>query len=244
MHDTLEPALDLFDEVVEEPDLSGLVRDPRPMVSTESRQLAEQTAARLVATGGGTRQRRGNWPAFVRCAAIFLFGAGALLGLGVAQDLFRKSDCTFRNRSVIRWGMDQPQAVVDGCVKCHPRSTEPAAAPAVLHEEKGEWPQLGLRVPVRMETFLADRRQHFRRCDLAAGNPGLRTFVCAVLGRSPGRVRAPAICGAPKCRPVQVAQVSTRDSHRAGAHAGRICARAPHGDIAGLRREQDATRWS
>ena len=81
MHDTLEPALDLFDGVVEEPDLSGLVRDSRPLVSTESRQLAEQTAARLV-TAGGPRLRRGNWTGFVRYSAVFICGALVVLVLG------------------------------------------------------------------------------------------------------------------------------------------------------------------
>ena len=41
MHDTLEPALDLFDCVVEEPDVSALVREPRATGQPESLRVAE-----------------------------------------------------------------------------------------------------------------------------------------------------------------------------------------------------------
>jgi hypothetical protein len=211
------------------------------MVSTESRQLAEQTAARLVATGGGGRQRRGNWSGFVRCAAIFLFGAGALLGLGVAQDLFQNPQCTYRNRSVIRWGTDRPEAVVDGCVKCHPRSTGPAAAPAVLPGTKGEWTQFGLGVPVRTETFLAVRRQRLLRWEKTLEHPELRAFVCAVLGKTPRRESAPVLCAALPCDHVlRVTHVSNQVSARSGP-TGAV---ARHRRAAGLRRERDVFRWS
>ncbi len=243
MHDTLEPALDLFDGVVEEPDLSGLVRDSRPMVSTESRQFAEQTAARLVATGG-SRQRRGNWPGFVRYAAIFLFGAGALLGLGAAQDLFREPGCTYRSRSLIRWGTDQSDAVVARCLECHLRS-EPASIPAARRGTKGDWMQIGLGVPVRIETFVAVHRQRLPRGEMAVRNQTWRAFVCAIMGRSPPRDSVPAICAAPSHNGVvQVARALALVSDRNGAQFGSPREPGPHDRTAGLRRERDAARWS
>jgi hypothetical protein len=126
MHDTLEPALDLFDGVVEEPDLSELVRDSRPTVSTESRQIAEQTAARL-ATAGGSRPRRGNWTGFVRYAAVFVCGALVVLVLGTAQQRFAPdpvlepplSRCLFWGESQEgRRGMTA-EAAMARCGECH-----------------------------------------------------------------------------------------------------------------------------
>ena len=124
MHDTLEPALDLFDGVVEEPDLSGLVRDSRPLVSTESRQLAEQTAARL-ATAGGVRRRHGNWIGFVRYAAVFVCGAVVVLVLGTAQQRFGGDPpsaplkCEFWGESAeTRRGLSA-EAAIARCGECH-----------------------------------------------------------------------------------------------------------------------------
>ena len=72
MHDTLEPALDMFDELVPEPDLSGggvAIQTLAP----ESVRVAEQAAARLSSSAGRRRgQRRG---------LILRYAAAAMAGL-------------------------------------------------------------------------------------------------------------------------------------------------------------------
>jgi hypothetical protein len=104
---------------------------------------------------------------------------------------------------------------------------------------------VGLAVPVRIETFLAVHRQRLPRWEVAVGNPELRAFVCAALGRSPRRHSAPAICAAlPRHHVLQVAAASTCVSDPGSAHASRTGAIGPHDHIAGLRRERDAARWS
>ena len=76
MQDTLEPALDLFDELVPEPDLSN--RTTTQTLAPESVRVAEQAASRLLAAGAQPPARRRT--PVLRYAAAAMIGA-ALMGL-------------------------------------------------------------------------------------------------------------------------------------------------------------------
>src|SRR4051812_49066212 len=71
MQDTLEPALDLFDELIPEPDLSGRVATAQT-IAPESVRIAEQAAARL--------QSRSPRPPARRRASIVRYAAAAMVG--------------------------------------------------------------------------------------------------------------------------------------------------------------------
>jgi hypothetical protein len=124
MHDTLEPALDLFDCVVEEPDLSGLARERRATGQPESLRVAEQTAARLFAAENPGRPRS-DWSGFLRYTTVFVCGAVVVLALGAAQQRFgpesapRAARCQYWAEEPGRWRGVTPQAAMSECQKCH-----------------------------------------------------------------------------------------------------------------------------
>src|SRR5262245_18890231 len=70
MQDTLEPALDLFDELIPEPDVSA--RGGAPTIAQEQVRVAEQAAARLLAAGPK--------PPAHRRASIVRYSAAAMVG--------------------------------------------------------------------------------------------------------------------------------------------------------------------
>lgn len=124
MHDTLEPALDLFDGVVEEPDVSALVREPRASGQPESLRVAEQTAARLFAARDPGR-RGSDWNGFLRYTTVFVCGAVVVLALGAAQQRFgpdfspRDEKCLFKREGPDRWRAMSKADAIAACQNCH-----------------------------------------------------------------------------------------------------------------------------
>jgi anti-sigma factor RsiW len=125
MHETLEPALDLFDEIIAEPGASTPLA-AGPVLSTESVRLAEQTAAQLSAARPTARRAERSWWFVWRYAAVFLFGGAIVLGIGAVQGKLsgpespRGATCTWRNRAAMSVSeAGNPQAVTLSCVACH-----------------------------------------------------------------------------------------------------------------------------
>ncbi len=129
MHETLEPALDLFDEIIAEPGASAPL-SAGPVLSTESVRLAEQTAAQLASARSTARRTDRSWSVVWRYAAVFLFGGAIVLGIGAVQGRLsapegpRGATCTWRNRAAMSISESRdPQTVTLSCVACHLPST-------------------------------------------------------------------------------------------------------------------------
>jgi hypothetical protein len=126
MRDTLEPALDLFDELAPEPDMSAFVHSGPSGLSAESLQIAEQTAARLA---GQTRSHRpspaGSWRAGLRYAAAALIGAGIALAVHAtvedpaASGPVRQAQCLWQDRGAMDGLQETSEALTLRCMKCH-----------------------------------------------------------------------------------------------------------------------------
>jgi hypothetical protein len=141
MMDTLEPALDLFDELVPEPDLSG--RTATRTLAPESVRVAEQAASRLVATGAEAPLRRRN--SALRYAAAAMVGA-LLMGLmgsinkahspameGSAETAVpdvEASKCPWELKTFDRSVYPTRYALAVACMKCHPANGTPIDAGA------------------------------------------------------------------------------------------------------------------
>lgn len=132
MCETLEPALDLFDDVVAEPDVSRSARGAPPVLSTESVRLAEQTAAQLSAARERPRRSAEPWSFVWRYAAVFLIGGAVVLGVGAVQGRLspdtapQGASCTWRNPSAVaQRDAGNPQAVTLSCITCHMPRTGP-----------------------------------------------------------------------------------------------------------------------
>lgn len=130
MQETLEPALDLFDELVPEPDLSA--RAATQTLAPESVRVAEQAASRLLAAGTQppVRRRSPVW----RYAAAAMIGA-ALMGLmgsinkahspvaegsaeAVVPDV-EPSKCPWQLKAFDRGVYPTKTALALACVNCH-----------------------------------------------------------------------------------------------------------------------------
>lgn len=120
MQDTLEPALELFDELVPEPDLSRGSR-ATTTIAPESVRIAEQASARLRASGTQSPiERRGT---VVRYAAAAMVGA-LLMGLTGAMNnavapVESTSACLYQSRTIDRQTYPTSTAVVRRCTDCH-----------------------------------------------------------------------------------------------------------------------------
>lgn len=115
LKETLEPALDLFDDVVPEPALGSSSVDGE--TTDDAVRLASQSASRL----GGGRFGRRDWTRAVRYAAAFVIGASAALGMTLALETRSEpSVCAWKNRSSgVTSEAVQADAVVLSCVACH-----------------------------------------------------------------------------------------------------------------------------
>lgn len=125
MLDTLEPALDLFDDLIPEPDLSG--RGGAPTIAPESVRVAEQAAARLLAAGPKPPHRRRG--TIVRYAAAAMVGA-LLMGLmgtmnNAVAPVENLSPCVFQSRQINRQAYPTANAVVRHCTECHNKFLNP-----------------------------------------------------------------------------------------------------------------------
>lgn len=119
MQETLEPALDLFYELAEEPDLSGLP----PLAGTASSEtvrVAEQTAARLQ-SHAAPRRRLGF--AALRYAAMALMGAGVMAALGYLEQKSPPeqpaSGCLWRAADALPVTPGSGTTVTLRCMGCH-----------------------------------------------------------------------------------------------------------------------------
>lgn len=123
MRDTLEPALDLFDDLAVEPDMSAYTSGGLHAASPETLQLAEQTAARLSATGRQRPSAPGSWRPGLRYAAALLFGAGLALALQspVNEDVEHPgaAGCLWLNRSAGDDLNPTSRTVTAQCMSCH-----------------------------------------------------------------------------------------------------------------------------
>lgn len=133
MRDTLEPALDLFDDLAIEPDLSAAASGGLS-AAPETLQLAEQTAARLSARGQRRQSARGSWRLGLRYAAALLFGAGLALAVrSPATDDVEHSgaaECLWLNRSAADELNPTSRAVTAQCMSCHFELPERGFGPA------------------------------------------------------------------------------------------------------------------
>lgn len=141
MQDTLEPALDLFDELVPEPDLSS--RTATRTVTQDSVRVAEQAASRLL-SAGAQPPVRGRTPV-LRYAAAAMIGA-ALMGLmgtinqgpapafeGAAEAMLPgvdESKCPWELKSYDRGVYPTKAALAVACMKCHHHQGTPLDAGA------------------------------------------------------------------------------------------------------------------
>jgi hypothetical protein len=125
LKETLEPALDLFDDPVPEPGIDSFAR----AAGDEAVRIAEQSAARLSKRRLlSTRRLR----SVVGCAAMFLIGAALVYGLTPPAGHFgadpapANSICPWKNRThADDAGLDATRVVLS-CVDCH---MAPASSP-------------------------------------------------------------------------------------------------------------------
>lgn len=128
LKDTLEPALDLFEDLVPEPGIGSF--EKTAPAAEESVRTAEQSAARLSGWRSPSRIRTA-----VRYAAVFLLGASLAFAVAVTQREIVDgspsapdgSICVWKNRSAAP-DRDKPGAVaiVQSCLGCHPLSSRAA----------------------------------------------------------------------------------------------------------------------
>ncbi len=124
MRDALEPALDLFDELATEPDVSGFARPSSSVLSPETLRLAEQSAATLASGGRPAADSRRSWRVGLRYAAALLIGAALALALQSpandgASDPRGVSQCLWLNREAESRLQPTSRAVMARCLECH-----------------------------------------------------------------------------------------------------------------------------
>jgi hypothetical protein len=125
MRDALEPALDLFDELAPEPDLSAVAHSRRTVLSADSLQLAEQTAARLAGPTRTIRRRIASWRAGVGYAAAALFGAGIALAVHATVDgpaasiPVNESRCLWQEHDSVAPLKPESKLLTAQCMNCH-----------------------------------------------------------------------------------------------------------------------------
>jgi hypothetical protein len=129
MQETLEPALDLFDELVPEPDLSGRVFGTQTL-APESVRVAEQAASRLAPAGTGSHVKRRS--GVVRYAAAAMVGAALMGVMGTINNAHSPVDsstqCTWRSRVIDRDSYPSNVEFARSCVVCHLHEASPIDA--------------------------------------------------------------------------------------------------------------------
>lgn len=141
MQETLEPALDLFDELVPEPDLSS--RTAIRTLAPESVRVAEQAASRLLSAGAQPPLRR-HTPV-LRYAAAAMIGA-ALMGLmgainqqsapvidgaaGAVVPGVEPSNCPWELKTFDRDLYPTRASLAVACMQCHHEGGTPVDAAA------------------------------------------------------------------------------------------------------------------
>jgi len=128
LKDTLEPALDLFDDLVPEPGIGSLEGAPRA-TTEESIRIAEQSAARL----SQRRRLSALWLRnAVRYAAVFLIGAALVFALTTmsgqhsGDSVPAGSICPWKNRAHADNANLEARNVVMTCIDCHIPPPAPA----------------------------------------------------------------------------------------------------------------------
>lgn len=125
MKDALEPALELFDELVTEPDLGALARSAGSALSTDSLQLAEHTAARLAEQPRPGRRPAAAWRSGLRYAAVAVLGAGIALAVQATVDDPAASGpghlprCLWQDRAAAEELRLTPELLSAQCSRCH-----------------------------------------------------------------------------------------------------------------------------
>lgn len=114
LKDTLEPALDLFDDLVPEPGIDSISR----AAGDDAVRIAEQSAARLSRRRALSAARFRTAMGF---AAMFLIGAALVYGLTIVGDdpLPANSICPWKNRAYADDANVPASHVVLSCVDCH-----------------------------------------------------------------------------------------------------------------------------
>lgn len=163
MRDTLEPALDLFDDLAVEPDLSAYAPGGLNAAAPETLQLAEQTAARLSATGRQRPSARGSWRPGLRYAAALLFGAGVALAIQspVNEDVEHPGagGCLWLNRSAADELNPTSRAVTAQCMSCHFELPDRGFGPAASSMNPAGFFRLTASRPrLQLATLIADWR--------------------------------------------------------------------------------------
>lgn len=150
LQDALEPALDLFDELVSEPDVS--VRNPggRAAMTSDTLQLAEQTAARLA--GSEHRPPGRVWRHSLRYAAALLAGVAVALALQSPVNDASGELPGVRECLGSQWVADPDvertsQEVEAQCSVCHRRQEPAGIDPAASFWGGNGWLQLTAQRP-------------------------------------------------------------------------------------------------
>jgi len=136
MQDTLEPALDLFDDLVPEPDLSA--RTATQTLAPESVRVAEHAASRLRAAGPQPPTRRRN--SALHYVAAAMVGA-ALMGImgtindarspaieasaGAVVPAVDASVCPWQTNTLDRRRYPTKEALALACMNCHASQPTP-----------------------------------------------------------------------------------------------------------------------
>ena len=146
MHDTLEPALDMFDELVPEPDLSHGGVAMRTL-APESVRVAEQAASRLSSSAGRSRgPRRGlilRYAAAAMAGALLMGVMGSInkvqsptvddlppalsdvgatipeITIPAPRETGDRAECLLVSGTIDRAEYPTPSAVVSRCAECH-----------------------------------------------------------------------------------------------------------------------------
>lgn len=122
LRETLEPALDMFEDLVPEPGI-GAIEPTSPAATEDAVRIAEQSAARLA---GGRFWSDSGFHGALRYAAVFLMGAIVALAL---TEVHRSrsaggSICAWKNRNAASENDNlDSRAVVLSCVGCHLQHT-------------------------------------------------------------------------------------------------------------------------
>jgi hypothetical protein len=192
MQDTLEPALDLFDELVPEPDLSG--RTVTQTLAPESVRVAEQAASRLLAAGAQPPVRRRN--TVLRYAAAAMIGAALMGVLGsinnahspdagpaarAATPVDETSKCLWQKGTVNRHELPTSHAVTMACLNCHNKL---APSPIDIRTEP-----ISIEVPADLSAAVDALMR-----DLWMREQRSMSTAIAIIPRSQGAVSASLLC--------------------------------------------------
>ncbi|MBL8851795.1 MAG: hypothetical protein JNG89_19110 [Planctomycetaceae bacterium] len=123
MEATLEPALDLFDELVPEPEMGGVAT--ARIAAPDTVRVAEQSASRLLSSGARPPFRR---TLVLRYAAAAMVGAalmGVMGSINNAHSPASASKCTWRNRVIDRAEYPTNIQFARACLDCHQRGETP-----------------------------------------------------------------------------------------------------------------------